>query len=245
MGRTNRAWPGADPEPEQAGAAPEARGGGELEALERIAALLAPAPPGEVWIGDDAAVVAPPAGPLLLTVDVVVEGVHADLALVSLEDLGWRSVSAAVSDIAAMGGLADRLLVSVAAPPTTDLERIYRGITESALHHGAAVVGGDLSTAAYISVAVTVVGHVPSGVEPALRSGATAGDVLLVTGPLGAAAAGFRILRDRRPATGTEMESERSLVEAHRRPVAAPGRRGGCSKVRRDGDDRRVRRDRV
>ncbi len=225
MGRTNRATAAAGGTgPERASASPSASpaspAGGELDALERIAAWLPPAAEGEIWIGDDAAVVAPPSGRMLLTVDVVVEGVHADLELVGLDDLGWRAVSTAVSDIAAMGGSADHLLVSVAAPPSTDLRLLYSGITDAAIHHGAAVVGGDLSTAARIAVTVAVVGHVRSGDRPVLRSGANAGDALVVTGPLGAAAAGLRILREQRSAAGSENMSARQLTQAHRRPVA-------------------------
>jgi thiamine-monophosphate kinase len=173
-----------------------------------------------VWIGDDTAVVIPAAGGLLVSVDAAVEGVHADLALVGLDDLGWRAVSTAVSDIAAMGGCADRLVVAVAAPPSLDLELLYSGITAAALHHGAAVVGGDLSTATQIVVTVTVLGHVPGGGPPVLRSGAEAGDALVVTGPLGAAAAGLRILRDESPSPSTDSASVRALTGAHRRPVA-------------------------
>jgi thiamine-monophosphate kinase len=185
--------------------------GGELAALELVRSVLPEAPPGEVWIGDDAAFVAPSPGGLLLTVDTVVEGVHADLTLVGLDDLGWRAVSTAISDVAAMGGRPDRLLVSVAAPPETDLRVLYAGIVAAAHRHGASVVGGDLSTAPLVSVAVAVTGHIPGGGPPVLRSGARAGDSILVTGPLGGAAAGLRALRAATPS---------SLVDAHRRPVA-------------------------
>jgi len=193
--------------------------GGELGALERIAAWLPPAGEEEVWIGDDAAVVFPPDGRMLLTVDVVVEGVHADLDLVTLEDLGWRSVSTAVSDIAAMGGTPDFLLVSVAAPPETDLKLLYEGITRAASHHGASVVGGDLSTATKVAVTVAVVGHVTQDGQPVLRSGAKPGDALVVTGPLGAAAAGLRLLQGDAD-VGLENASARRLTQAHKRPVA-------------------------
>jgi thiamine-monophosphate kinase len=194
-------------------------GGGELEALARIASWLPPAAPGEVWIGDDAAVVAPHMGELLLTVDVVVEGVHADLGLVGLDDFGWRAVSTAVSDIAAMGGCADHLLVSIAAPPSTDLALLYTGIIDASSHHGVSVVGGDLSTAKKIAVTVAVAGHMPEGEKPVLRSGATPGDAIVVTGPLGAAGAGLRILKGRttaRPGSGLGQR----LIDAHRRPIA-------------------------
>jgi thiamine-monophosphate kinase len=136
-------------------------------------------------------------GELLLTVDVVVEGVHADLGLVGLDDFGWRAVSTAVSDIAAMGGCADHLLVSIAAPPSTDLALLYTGIIDASSHHGVSVVGGDLSTAKKIAVTVAVAGHMPEGEKPVLRSGATPGDAIVVTGPLGAAGAGLRILKGR------------------------------------------------
>jgi thiamine-monophosphate kinase len=198
--------------------------------LEAIRAKLPAAPAGEVWIGDDTAVVAPPQCSLLITVDTVVEGVHADLSLVGLDDLGWRAVTTAVSDVAAMGGRPDWLLVSVAAPPSTDMEALYEGIAGAAELLGVAVVGGDLSTGAQVMVAVTVGGHVRDGGSPVLRSGAAAGDSLIVTGPLGAAAAGLRLLKARGPdgSGSDEKGSDRTglgdigagLIAAHTRPVA-------------------------
>lgn len=194
-----------------------ATGPGELEALELIRTLLAEAPSGQVWSGDDAAVVPCASGRLLLTVDTVVEGIHADLGLVGIDDFGWRSVTTAASDIAAMGGEADQVLVSVAGPSATDLRSLYRGIAEAAGSIKAAVVGGELSAAPVIVVTVTVVGRVPGDLEPVLRSGAQPGDHVFVSGPLGGAAAGLRFLQsagagDPEPATG--------IVERHRRPVA-------------------------
>jgi thiamine-monophosphate kinase len=204
-------------------------GRGELEALDLIGTLLAKAPPGEVWSGDDTAVVPGVSTGLLLTVDTVVEGVHADLGLVGMDDFGWRSVTTAASDIAAMGGQADQVLVSVAGPPSADLGSLYRGIVEAAGSIGTAVVGGELSTAPLIVVTVTVVGHVPGGEEPILRSGARPGDHVFVTGPLGGAAAGLRFLQAR---TG-DPEPANGIVERHRRPVArlaegAAARSGGA-----------------
>ena len=141
-------------------------------------------------IGDDAAVVAAPDGPLLLAADAVVAGVHADLDEVGLDDLGWRAVVANVSDIAAMGGRPLHLLVSVAAPPEADLESLFAGIDEAAQEYGCDVVGGDLTNAPSLVVAVSVTGTVPDGGAPVMRSGARPGDDIYVTGPLGAAAAG-------------------------------------------------------
>jgi len=236
--------------------------GGERQALDLIRAVLPDAPPGEVWMGDDAAVVGLPArstvdaadggadvllpSALLLTVDTVVEGIHADLGLVGLDDFGWRAVSTAVSDIAAMGGIADQLLVAVAGPPTLDLEALYEGIAAGAAHCNVAVVGGELSTAPAIVVTVSVTGHMPAGELPVLRSGASAGDFLFVTGPVGAAAAGLRILRNgwasrvrevgRVPETGTVPEEGRvpdagSVPESGRVPDAGRIPEEGASLV--------------
>lgn len=169
-----------------------------------------------MWLGDDAAVVAGGAGAALLAADLVVAGVHADVDLVGLDDLGWKAVAANVSDIAAMGGQPRYLLVSVAAPEGLDLDRLYDGIAAAAAAYGCSVVGGDLSVAPGLVVAVTVVGESgPGGRPPVLRSGATAGDTIFVTGPLGASAAGLRLLR-----SGWRKGP---LVEAHRRPQARVG----------------------
>jgi thiamine-monophosphate kinase len=189
-------------------------GAGERAAIERIRALLPAPPPHETWIGDDAAVVEPPGRPLLLAADLVVEGVHADLSLVGLDDVGWKALAVNVSDIAAMGGRPLHALVSVAGPSDTDLDLLYAGIAEAAREYRCAVVGGDLSNAPSLTVAVAVTGECPAG-RPVLRSGARPGDALLVTGPLGRSAAGLAVLR-RRARTDAEAE----YAEAHRRPRA-------------------------
>jgi len=191
-------------------------GAGERAAIERIRGVL-PAPPRhETWIGDDAAAVAPPAsGPLLLAADLVVEGVHADLALVGLDDLGWKALAVNVSDVAAMGGRPLHALVCVAGPPDTDLDLLYAGIAAAAEEYRCAVVGGDLSNAASLTVAVAVTGECPGG-RPVLRSGARPGDALLVTGPLGRSAAGLAALHS----PDRQAKAYAEYVEAYRRPRA-------------------------
>jgi thiamine-monophosphate kinase len=139
-------------------------------------------------IGDDAAVVDPPEGPLLLAADAVVAGVHTPLDL-PLEDVGWKAVVVNISDIAAMGGRPLHLLVTVAAPQGTDLDRLFDGVAEAAHAYLCPVVGGDLTTAECLSVSVAVTGTVDGNGTPVLRSGASAGEWIYVTGPLGAAAA--------------------------------------------------------
>jgi thiamine-monophosphate kinase len=187
--------------------------GGEFRAIERLRKLL-PGPAGrETWIGDDAAMVVPPSRGLLLTTDALVAGVHADLSLTTLEDLGWKAMSVNVSDVAAMGGEPLCALVTVAGPPSTDLELLYTGVAEAVDAYGCPVVGGDLAGADQLVVSVTVAGDTGPG-PPVLRSGASPGDRLFITGPLGASAAGLRFLRAGRGKEAPE------LVEAHRRPRA-------------------------
>jgi thiamine-monophosphate kinase len=186
---------------------------GEFEVIAALQARFEAAagrspPPGEIWIGDDAALVADSGGrPLLLATDLVVAGVHVDLDLCTVADLGFKAVMVAVSDLAAMGGRPDHLLVSVAAPRGTDLDELGSGVAEAATETGCIVVGGDLSTAPVVTVSVAAVGSIPPAPEvgadieitPAqgvlTRSGARAGDSLFVTGPLGSSSAGLRILR--------------------------------------------------
>lgn len=198
-------------------------GSGEFAAIGRIAAVLSARlggpPPGEIWIGDDTAVLGAPRGRLLLTTDVAVAGVHADLGLLTPADLGWRALAASVSDVAAMGGEAIGAVVAVAGPPDSDLDGLAEGLADAAAALGCPVVGGDLSSAPTLTVAVAVTGEVPNPPGPVLRSGARPGDHVFLTGPLGASAAGLRVLRD---AGGWPVAAPGAavLVEAHRRPRA-------------------------
>jgi thiamine-monophosphate kinase len=180
--------------------------------LERIAAIVGrrAIPDGEVHVGDDAAVLAPIVGEALVSTDVAVLGVHLDPSLFPLEDLGFKAVASAVSDLAAMGGRPRAAVVAVASPPGTDLEELHRGIADAAAVTDCPIVGGDLTRARDVSVAVTVLGETP-GRGSVLRSGARPGDAILVTGPLGRSAAGLRRRQD-----GAALDDP--LVVAHRRP---------------------------
>lgn len=187
----------------------------EFALIDRLRRRLV-APVGQTWIGDDVAVVPGPVGRLLLATDAVVAGVHADLSLVGLDDLGWKAMVANLSDMAAVGGRPTHAVVTVAGPlGETDVELLYDGIVEASERYSCPVVGGDLTSAPTLVVAVAMVGDSGPGPEPpVLRSGATAGDVLFVTGPLGSSAAGLRLLRKGRGAESPD------LVLAHRRPRA-------------------------
>ncbi|MGH9171489.1 MAG: thiamine-phosphate kinase [Acidimicrobiales bacterium] len=207
-------------------------GADEFAVLARMSARLADprryrglrrALPGETFTGDDAAVLVPPEGRLLLTTDLLVEGVHFDLALGSLEDAAWKAIAVNVSDIAAMGGEPRHAVVGLAAPGGTDLDAVMGGLAEAAAAYRIGLVGGDLTRGERLVFAVTVTGSCAAGGE-VLRSGAKAGDEVWVTGPLGASAAGLEALQAAAPLGDTAGGDRRSvaaeLALAYRRPVA-------------------------
>jgi thiamine-monophosphate kinase len=190
---------------------------GEFAAIARIARRLPGPPPGELWLGDDAAVLGQVTGTLVLSTDLAVAGVHGDLGLIGVDDFGWRAFAGAVSDLAAMGADPLRAVVAVAGPPDTDLDRLYDGLAACADDHGCPVAGGDLAgsgPAGTLVVAVTVTGTVAGGPPAVTRSGAEAGDALFVTGALGGSAAGLRSLRGGTPAdTGSHRRPRARLEE--------------------------------
>jgi thiamine-monophosphate kinase len=162
--------------------------------------------------GDDAAVVAVPTGRVVVSTDVLVDGRHFRRDWAEAEDIGHRVAAANLSDLNAMGGVATALTVGLAAPP--DLAAAWAlgladGIAAEAALVGASVVGGDLTSADQVMVAVTVLGYVDG--EPVRRSGAQPGDVLALAGRQGWAAGGLAVL-------GRGFRSPRKLVDAYRRP---------------------------
>jgi thiamine-monophosphate kinase len=201
----------------------DARDLGEFGLIERLVSRLG-TPGGNVVLGpgDDAAAVGF-GGTALATADLLLEGVHFDLAFSSAGDVGWKALAVNVSDIAAMGGVPRYGLVSLGAPastPVATLEALYDGLAACARAFGVSVVGGDTVGSDRLIVSVAVLGEAgPSGVVT--RGGARAGDVVCVTGSVGGAAAGLWLLR-------AAHEDERAvalldrfpaLVAAHRRPT--------------------------
>lgn len=187
---------------------------GEFGLIERLRALVGEAPPGEVWIGDDAAVLRAPAGTILWTADMLVEGIHFDLQLTGPNNLGYKAIAVNISDIAAMGGTPRRALVLLGVRPGIEIdwiESMYAGMRECSEQFGMAVVGGDISRSDCLTLGVTVIGN-PAGRLVVERRGARVGDAVCVTGTLGASAAGYRLLRAGR----TERPD---LIGAHLRPT--------------------------
>ena len=141
---------------------------------------------------------------VVVTQDTLVEGVHFRPEWIPWRDLGYKAAAVNLSDLAALGAEPEALLVSLAVPPETASEAIVE------LYEGGrlSLAGGDTTRADTLTLTVTAVGR--SGRVPG-RAGAVPGDVLVVTGPLGGAAAGLHALRE-------GLEGFPELIERHRRP---------------------------
>jgi thiamine-monophosphate kinase len=171
-------------------------------------------------IGDDCAVVGPYDGKvLLLTTDILIEDIHFILEKIQPEHLGEKSVAVNLSDIAAMGGTALHLLVSLALPRSMSVETIhalYRGMKKTCKRYQVNILGGDTSASPdRLMINVSVLGEAPEK-EVLYRNGASAGDHIYVTGTLGDPAAGLKVI------TG-EFSGPESVVSpltyAHNRPL--------------------------
>ena len=148
-------------------------------------------------IGDDAAVFSGAEGHFwLVSTDLLIENIHFDPSTITPYQLGFKSVAVNVSDIRAMNGHARYLLLSLAFPGHLDFthaEEFAEGVRKAEQRFGVTVVGGDTCRSPSVTfISVTVIGDTAS---PVYRSGARPGDVLYVTGALGASAAGLDILR--------------------------------------------------
>lgn len=169
---------------------------GESGLLKEIFRRSPAAPSGEIWVGDDAALIRSPGTRLLFTTDLLVENVDFDLELSSGADIGYKAVAVNVSDVAAMGGTPEYGLatLSLRSDVTEDLVRdILDGLEEAARRWGLRLVGGDISSGRDIAVSVSLIGRSPE--HPVVRSGAREGELIFVTGTLGASAGGLEALR--------------------------------------------------
>lgn len=167
-----------------------------LVALLQKGALFSPASVVK-GIGDDAAVLSPPPGKLLLASgDLLVEGVHFLREKTTPWQLGYKALAVNLSDIAAMGGVPTQVLLSLGLPWETEVnfvEEFTAGLKACAAEFQLNLVGGDLVAAPLLVVSITVLGEVEAELF-CLRSGAKPGDFLLVTGDLGASAVGLDTL---------------------------------------------------
>ena len=194
---------------------------GEFPLIERLSARLGSSRPDVVvGIGDDVAVVEPgPERLLLATCDVQVAGVHFLLERVDPRKLGRKAAAINISDIAASGGLPTHFLSSLVLPADTEVawvERLYDGLAEEAGNWGADVVGGNISGGGQLVIDLTLLGEVPPG-ELLRRDGARPGERLLVTGTLGAAAAGLHL--SLHPGLDAAASAAQPALEAFETPL--------------------------
>lgn len=169
---------------------------GELSLLESVKKRFIKKPSRLVLgIGDDAAVVKYGKDRMLLTTDMMVEGIHFNFAWTTPYQLGFKLVSVNVSDIYAMGGKPDFMVLNFAANRNTGLEifdQLYDGIEYALGYYGLSLVGGDISAAEKMVLSATITG---TASKILCRSGARPGDKIYVSGTLGDAACGLELLK--------------------------------------------------
>jgi thiamine-monophosphate kinase len=189
---------------------------GEFELLAKLRERL-PKPGGRVDLGsgDDAAVTVP-GGATATSVDAIVEGVHFRREETDLRTIGRKALATALSDLAAMGAEAGETYVVLGAPSDfvdDDFHAILDGVVEVARATGTTIAGGDLTRSPVVTLAVTVVGHAPKSVDFVTRDGAGPGDLVVLTGEIGGAAAG-RLLLDDPSLAGAVPEATAALLRA-------------------------------
>jgi thiamine-monophosphate kinase len=199
-----------DPPPPDPGSVAEL---GEFGLIARITANRGVSPGTLLGPGDDAAVLAAADGRVVVSTDVLVEGVHFRLDWSTPHQVGRKAVAANLADVAAMGAVPTALVVGLAVPgrtPVSIVDGLAAGMWEEAGRAGAGIVGGDVVSSEQLVVSVTALGDL-QGRAPVIRSGARPGDVLGLCGRLGWSAAGLAVLR-------RGLRSPLAVVGAHRVP---------------------------
>lgn len=183
----------------------------------------------ELTVGDDAAVINPEGKKVIVTTDVLAEGVHFNLGYVPLKHLGYKAVVVNLSDIAAMNAVPTQILVSIAVSnrfPVEALDEIYEGISLACEKYGVDLVGGDTTSSnAGLVMSITAIGLEDSE-KIVTRSGAKPNDLLVVSGDLGGAYLGLQILEREHavflanPNMQPEMEGYDYILERQLKPEA-------------------------
>jgi thiamine-monophosphate kinase len=172
-------------------------------------------------IGDDGAIVHPPAGcELIVTTDVLVDGVHFSDRTTTAFDVGWRSVAANLSDLAAMGATPLGITVGLSLPstlPVVWLEQLYVGMRACLERYGTGIIGGDLTRSSVTTIAITALGAVPKE-RIIARSTAQIGDAIVATGYHGDSHAGLQLLLTPELRQVDFQVHQQALITAHQRP---------------------------
>lgn len=168
-------------------------------------------PSSRYGIGDDAAVLSYPTGKeILVTTDLLMEGIHFDLTYVPLKHLGYKSAVVNFSDIYAMNGTPRQITVSLALSKrfcVEDMEALYAGIRLACEEYGVDIVGGDTtSSLTGLAISITCIGEAEKG-KAVYRNGARETDLICVSGDLGAAYMGLQLLeREKAVLQGADKE---------------------------------------
>ncbi|MBG1240852.1 thiamine-phosphate kinase [Nostoc sp. NZL] len=189
---------------------------GEQGLLERLQRFCPP----EI-IGDDAAViVTAPKQSLVVTTDVLIDGVHFSNVTTSPEDAGWRAAAANLSDLAAMGASPLGITVGLGLPGEVRVswvERLYQGMTECLQKYNTSIVGGDVVRSPVTTLAITAFGQVNPN-QIIRRSAAVVGDAIVVTGVHGASHAGLELLLHPELQLSLKDKEKTALIRTHQRP---------------------------
>jgi thiamine-monophosphate kinase len=191
---------------------------GEFHLIERLLGRLGPGRRAILGPGDDCAILPPIRARQLLTIDSMVENVHFRLEWITPEKLGARALTINLSDIAAMGGRPTVCVVDLAVRSGLGVrffERMYQGLGAAAARAGVEVVGGNVTRANALAVTIALLGEVRGAALR--RCAARPGDTIYVTGTVGDAAAGLRILSGRLRARGAVRKF---LVDRFLQPAA-------------------------
>jgi thiamine-monophosphate kinase len=186
---------------------------GEFGLITAVTDRLEPGAEVRLGPGDDAAVLSVPKGEVVCSLDMLVQDRHFRLDWSSPDDVGHKAAAANLSDLNAMGGRATGLMVGFGAPadlPAGWALKFTEGLVAEAGEVGASLLGGDVSEADRVTIAVAVLGRCDHGVVR--RSGAGRGDIVALAGRQGWADAGFSVLT-------RGFRSPRAVVDAHRRPT--------------------------
>lgn len=191
---------------------------GEFELIARLTAKLRQSRRTILGPGDDCAILAPARSPQLVTIDSIVEGVHFKLEWGTPEALGARAFTVNLSDIAAMGGVPAACVVNLAIRPGLGarfFDRLYAGLAGAASAAGADIVGGNVTSADALAITIALMGEAHGSVLR--RDAACSGDEIFVTGTVGDAAIGWRILAGKLRARGAPRKF---LIDRFLQPIA-------------------------
>ncbi len=189
---------------------------GEFGLINRIRKWVTSSDPALVQgIGDDVAVIGTGSTALLVTTDILIEDIHFDLSWTDPYTLGRKSLAVNLSDIASMGGTPKYFLISIGLSknlPLSFVSSFYRGLKKEARQYQVELIGGDTSLSQKIVINICLLGEGRQR-DLLFRKGAKAGDDLFVSGTLGDAALGLKILQEKGKIRGAE-----GLVKKHLSP---------------------------